>query len=98
MTDGIQVQVDQLPMVARSWDTSADAMERISLTSQNLTYRLNPGLFAGFVRLYNAVPVEVAQLCGQGSKQMVEIAQAVMASYRNYENAENANTQLTEKL
>jgi hypothetical protein len=98
MPDGIQVQMDQLPTVARGWDTNSEVMGGISSISGDLAYRDDPGLFAGFVRLYNALPVEVARLCEQGSRQMLDIAQAIMASYHNYENTEGANIHLTQGL
>jgi hypothetical protein len=98
MPDGIQVYIDQLPRIAQGWDQVATDLARVSRESSDLVYRDFAGIFATYVSCYNAVSAEVSRLCGQGSTQMMKIAQALMASYTNYVDTEAQNTQLSQGL
>jgi Excreted virulence factor EspC, type VII ESX diderm len=98
MPDGIQVYIDQLPKIAQGWDEAATKLAQVSRESSELVYRDFAGIFAAYVRSYNAVSEKVSQLCGQGSTQMAEIAQALMVSYNNYVATEAQNTQLSQGL
>lgn len=94
----IQVDIPKLPALAKGWDQQAADTGQISSQAGRLTYRDEPGIFADFVRPYNAVTMRVSQLCAQGNTQMQNIADAIMASYNNYVRTEAQNTQQIQGL
>lgn len=93
MQGGFSVHSDSVNNQAQFWDGCSQMMGLYSIET-DAEYTGDPGIFGSVIGPYNQVCREVARWCREGQTQMLDIANALVATVANYRDSESASTQL----